>query len=193
MRDAFDADQVCVLLCDDDQRRLLDLARRCLEARVRRQPPPPIVYEGALDAPRGAFVSIHDADDLRGCLGRLETDRAVAEVVAHLAAVVADSDPRFAPVTPEELPRLTIEISVLTPQCEVTDVTEIEVGRHGLIVERGSRRGLLLPQVATDHDWNRATFLEHTCIKAGIARDAWKNSARIHVFEAHVFSEVVSG
>ena len=177
------------MLDADDQRRLLNLARRCLEARVRRQPQPAIEYDGALDVCRGAFVSIHGNDDLRGCLGRLETDRAVADVVAHLAAVVADSDPRFAPVTPEELPTLVIEISVLTPECEVADVTEIEVGRHGIIVEDGSRRGLLLPQVATEYGWDRETFLDHTCVKAGLPADAWRRGARVFRFEAQVFHE----
>lgn len=181
--------QACELLDADDVRRLLDLARRCLEARVRRDPQPPVEHGGALDAHRGAFVSIHGDDDLRGCLGRLETDRPVADVVAHLAAVVADSDPRFAPVAPDELPTLVIEISVLTPEREVADVSEIEVGRHGLIVEQGSRRGLLLPQVATEHGWDRETFLEHTCVKAGLPPDAWRRGARVFRFEAQVFQE----
>src|SRR5262245_20010028 len=190
MSPEFGADQACAPLCVEDQRRLLDLARRCLEARVRRPPRPRVVYAGALDVRRGAFVSIHDEDDLRGCLGRLETDRAVAEVVAHLATAVADSDPRFAPVTPEELTRLTIEISVLTPACEVADVTEIEVGRHGLIVAHGSRRGLLLPQVATEFGWDRETFVVHTCGKAGLPPDAWHRGARLFRFEAQVFHEI---
>jgi len=189
MSDAFHADQTCALLGADDQRRLLELARRCLEARVRRQPQPSIEYHGALDVCRGAFVSIHGNDDLRGCLGRLETDRAVADVVAHLATVVADSDPRFPPVTPEELPTLVIEISVLTPEREVADVKEIEVGRHGVIVEQGSRRGLLLPQVATEYGWDRETFLDYTCVKARLPRDAWRQGARVFRFEAQVFHE----
>ena len=183
------ASDPCGLLDANDERRLLDLARQCLEARVRRQPQPPVEHGGALSTCRGAFVSIHGPEDLRGCLGRLEVDRPVAEVVAHLAAVVADSDPRFAPVTPDELPTLLIEISVLTPEREVADVREIEVGRHGLIVEQGSRRGLLLPQVATEYGWDRETFLEHTCVKAGLPPDAWRRGARVFRFEAQVFQE----
>jgi AmmeMemoRadiSam system protein A len=182
-------DQECALLGVEDQQRLLDLARRCLEARVRRQPQPPVEHDGALDARRGAFVSIHNDEDLRGCLGRLEADRAVADVVAHLATVVADSDPRFAPVGPDELASLVIEISVLTPESEIADVAEIEIGRHGLIVEQGSRRGLLLPQVATEHGWDCETFLTHTCIKAGLPPDAWRRGARLFRFEAQVFQE----
>jgi AmmeMemoRadiSam system protein A len=134
-------------------------------------------------------VSIHHGVDLRGCLGRLEADRAVSEVVAHLGRAVADSDPRFAAVEPRELDGLTIEISVLTPEREVTGIDDIEVGRHGLIVERGARRGLLLPQVADQYHWSAREFLEHTCTKAGLPSDAWQHGARIYVFEAQVFSE----
>lgn len=177
------------MLTADDRRRLLRLARRCLEAHVRRQPPPPVEYGGGLDVPMGAFVTIHTGGALRGCLGRLETDRPLAENVAHLAAVVSDSDPRFTPLTAPELVATEIEISALTPEEEVLDVSEIEVGRHGLIVEQGHRRGLLLPQVATEHDWDRDTFLEHTCLKAGLPRDAWQRGARVWLFEAEVFGE----
>lgn len=177
------------MLTTDDRERLLRLARRCLEAHVRRQPPPRIELGGGLDLRMGAFVTIHTGGALRGCLGRLETDRSLAENVAHLAAVVSDSDQRFAPLTPPELPATDIEISALTPEEEVRDLSQIEVGRHGLIVEQGYRRGLLLPQVATEQGWDRDTFLEHTCLKAGLPRDAWRRGARIFTFEAEVFGE----
>jgi AmmeMemoRadiSam system protein A len=176
-------------LSDDDRQRLLRFARRCLEARVQRQPPPPVERGGGLDAPMGAFVTIHTAGELRGCLGRLEADRPIAENVAHLAAVVSDSDPRFSPLGAAELVTTDIEISALTPEEEVRDIPEIEVGRHGLIVEQGHRRGLLLPQVATEHGWDRDTFLDHTCLKAGLPADAWRRGARIFKFEAEVFGE----
>jgi uncharacterized protein len=103
--------------------------------------------------------------------------------------VVSDSDPRFPPVSQAELPRLDVEISVLTPEHEVGSIADIEVGRHGLIVEQGYRRGLLLPQVATERGWNAEVFLAHTCLKAGLPEDAWRRGARILVFEAQVFSE----
>lgn len=173
----------------DEQQRLLRLARRCLEARVRQQQAPPVERGGLLDTCRGAFVSIHQHGDLRGCLGRLDPDRPLADTVAHLAAIVADSDPRFTPVRPEELSNLDVEISVLTPEREITDVSEIEVGRHGIIIEQGFRRGLLLPQVATEYGWDRETFLDHTCIKAGLPPDAWQGDLRIFIFEAQVFGE----
>src|SRR6187397_2731457 len=173
----------------DDRSRLLTIARRSLEARVRREPDPVHQSGGALDTPCGAFVSIHRGPDLRGCLGRLGDDWPIARVVAHLGRAVADSDPRFAPVTIEDLETLSIEVSALSPEREVHSVQDIEIGRHGLIIERGHRRGLLLPQVATEHGWNVETFLEHTCLKAGLPPDAWTHDARILIFEAEVFGE----
>src|SRR4051812_3092396 len=113
-----------------DQQRLLRVARRALEARVRRQAAPPLEGGAGLDLPRGAFVTIHHRGELRGCLGRLDTEWPLLRTVAHLAAAVADSDPRFRPVSPGELADLTIEISVLTPEHDVASVEEIEVGRH---------------------------------------------------------------
>lgn len=171
-----------------DQQRLLTVARQSLEARVRRLPGPPLDTRAPLDLPRGAFVSIHHGERLRGCLGRLHADVAVGRVVAHLAEAVSDSDPRFRPVTIDELAHLLIEISVLTPERQGR-VEEIEVGRHGLMVERDGRRGLLLPQVATEYGWDAVTFLRYTCLKAGLHADAWQRDARIYLFEAQVFGE----
>ncbi len=177
------------MLSSEDQQKLLKLARSALEAHVRRETPPARQRGGVFDEPLGAFVSIHIEDELRGCLGRLDVDAPLSETVADLAAVVSDSDPRFEPVVPAELPDLEVEISVLTPEREITSIDEIEVGRHGVIVEKGHRRGLLLPQVATERAWDVETFLAHTCLKAGLPEDAWRRGARILVFEAQVFSE----
>ena len=173
----------------DDRHRLLRLARQTLEARVRKSEAPAVEHGGALDWPCGAFVTIHCRGDLRGCLGRGDVDAPLADTVAHLAAVVSDSDPRFSPVSAGELPDISLEISVLTPEQEVRSIDEIEIGRHGLIIEQGHRRGLLLPQVATEHGWSREVFLEHTCRKASLAPDAWRHGARILIFEAQVFGE----
>lgn len=177
------------LLNADDRRQLLDLARRALEARVRRIPPPIAECGGRLAVRHAAFVSIHYRGDLRGCLGHLALDTPLGQTIVHLAGVVADSDPRFSAVLLNELPDLQVEISVLTSPREIEAVTEIEVGRHGLIVEDGRRKGLLLPQVAVEHLWTRETFLEHTCLKAGLPRNAWQHGARVLVFEAQVFGE----
>lgn len=178
------------MITPDDQRRLLALARGALEARVRRQPPPTPERGGTLDMPCGAFVTIHQRGELRGCLGRLETDTPLADTVARLAASVSDSDPRFHPVALLELPDIDIEISVLSPEREIGSIIEIELGRHGLIVELGVRRGLLLPQVAVEQRWDVETFVSHTCLKAALPRDAWRHGARVLVFEAQVFGEL---
>ncbi len=177
------------MLSEDERLELLRLARLALESRVRGERAPTADASGTLAILSGAFVSIHRGEALRGCLGRLTCDMPLAHVVQHLAAVVADSDPRFHPVQPLELEELDIEISVLTPEREVASIAEIEVGRHGLIVEQGYRRGLLLPQVAVEHGWGVERFVEHTCLKAGLPRDAWRRGARLLVFEAEVFGE----
>ena len=173
----------------DDQQRLLLLAREALETRVRGGGVAAVSIEDDAHVPAGAFVSIHRHGTLRGCLGRLDCEWSLNRVVAHLATAVADSDPRFAPVTPEELAELEIEISILTPERPITGIEEIEIGRHGLIVEQGRSRGLLLPQVAPAHGWGVTQFVEHTCLKAGLPLDAWRNGARVYVFEALVFAE----
>ena len=177
------------MLTTDDQQRLLTLARLALAARVRRDREPIPDADGALAIRCGAFVTIHNGEILRGCLGRVSCDMRLAEAIVHLAGAVADSDPRFPPVDVVELEAIAIEISVLTPEREIAALEEITVGRHGLIVERGSRRGLLLPQVATEHGWTAEQFVEHTCVKAGIAPDGWRYGARIFAFEAEVFGE----
>ena len=179
------------MLKPDDRDRLLGLARRALEARVRGGRPPEWEGGGALDEPLGVFVSLHARGKLRGCLGRLTADLPLAEAVVHLAAVVSDSDPRFAPVTSGELGDLLVEISVLLPEREVRSVEEIIVGRHGLMVEHDDRCGLLLPQVASERGWDRDTFVAQACEKAGLRRDAWQRGARVFVFEAEVFGETV--
>jgi AmmeMemoRadiSam system protein A len=178
-----------MVISPDDRRRLIELAHRALEARVRHAGLPEIDGTLAPDVRRGAFVSIFHEGELRGCLGRLNSNLPIARLVAQLAQAVADSDPRFDRVTPQELTEIGLEISVLTREREIQSVDEIEVGRHGLIVEKGRNRGLLLPQVPTEHGWDRDTFLDHTCLKAGLAEDAWRRGARIFVFEAEVFGE----
>ena len=173
----------------EDRDRLLVIARRALEARVRRERDPVHATGGALDIRCGAFVSIHSGAELRGCLGRIEPDWAVARVVHHLGRAVADSDPRFPPVSVDELGGLSIELSLLAPAEEFRAIGDVEIGRHGLIVELGRARGLLLPQVAAEHSWDVETFLAHTCLKASLRPDAWQSGARVLMFEAEVFGE----
>lgn len=172
-----------------DQQLLLRTAREALEARVEGRRPPDVLCIGPLALRCGAFVSIHTGKGLRGCLGRLTVDSPLGKTLVHLGGAVADSDPRFPPVTPGELPLLNMEISLLTRERRVSSPDEIVIGQHGVVIEHGHARGLLLPQVATEHAWDRETFLEHTCLKAGLPRDAWRNGAHIMVFEARVFAD----
>lgn len=143
----------------------------------------------ALRTYAGAFVTLRKAGALRGCIGQIEPSDPLGAVVVHCAAAAALEDPRFPPVTDQELPLLSVEVSVLTPLRAVADVDEIEVGRHGLVVARGGRRGLLLPQVAVEWKWSRDEFLAQTCRKAGLPADAWQHGASIFVFETQVYDE----
>jgi uncharacterized protein len=172
-----------------DEKPLLSLARQALEARVAGERPPQVVCIGPLALRCGAFVSIHNGDQLRGCLGRLSPSSPLGTTLVYLGAALADSDPRFPPVSPDELPLLRMEISLLTPERAVASVDEITIGQHGVIVEHGRSRGLLLPQVAPEFGWDRETFLEQACLKAGLPRDAWRTSGRVLVFEARIFAE----
>ncbi|MBI1872734.1 MAG: AmmeMemoRadiSam system protein A [Acidobacteria bacterium] len=136
-----------------------------------------------------AFVTIRTAGELRGCIGSVDSGELLVSVVSRCAVLASAEDPRFPPLTAEELSLLRIEISVLGPFEPVGDVAEIEIGRHGLIVEQGLRRGLLLPQVATEQAWDRETFLRHACLKAALHPEAWRKGATIYKFEAEVFGE----
>ena len=177
------------MLTIDEQRCLLQLARETLVAHLAGGAPPQPVQLADPHAHSGAFVTLLLDGDLRGCIGYPGAKQSLAEVVSRCAVASATEDPRFPPVDADDVDRLTIEISVLTPIVPIHDVAEIEVGRHGLVIEQGFRRGLLLPQVASDYGWDRETFLEHTCVKAGVPRGAWKMGAKVFKFEAQVFSE----
>jgi AmmeMemoRadiSam system protein A len=137
----------------------------------------------------GAFVTLRVRGDLRGCIGYPEPDRLLVDVVEHCAVSAAVSDPRFPAVGVSEWPLIDLEISVLGPIEAVDDIREVEVGRHGLIAELGRRRGLLLPQVAVEWNWDAEEFASHTCAKAGLPKDAWRNGAKLFKFEAQVFAE----
>jgi AmmeMemoRadiSam system protein A len=177
------------MMSEADRRTLLAIARTALNAHVTGAPPPvPEPTDGtALLA--GAFVSLHKRGELRGCIGHLEANEPLARVVARCAVAAGSSDPRFDAITAAELTELVVEVSVLGPLEPVSSLHEIEIGRHGLVVERQWRRGLLLPQVAVHWNWDRETFVAQTCYKAGLPHDAWKNGASMWRFEAEVFGE----
>lgn len=137
---------------------------------------------------RGAFTSLYLLGELRGCVGYVFATSPVYRAVAETARAAAFGDNRFPPVTKEEALHLEIELSILSP-AQPVHAEEIEVGRHGLLIAWHGRRGLLLPQVPVEHGWDRTTFLEQTCRKAGLPMDAWQKGATIEAFTAEVFGE----
>ena len=142
-----------------------------------------------LARPGGAFVTLRKGGELRGCIGHIEPSERLGDVVPRCAVAACSTDPRFPPVTAGELDAVDIEVSLLGALEPIAGPEDISVGRHGLVVERGWHRGLLLPQVATEWEWDAGAFLAHTCEKAGLPRDAWKQGAKIWRFEAEVFAE----
>lgn len=176
---------------EHDRQLLLTLAREALAAHVGVAPAHVPGATAILERPGGAFVTLHDqAGELRGCIGHIEPNEPLGKVVARCAVAAGTTDPRFPPITPTELAHLEIEISLLGPLEPIAGPHEIEVGRHGLVIEMGWQRGLLLPQVAKEWRWDAETFLAQTCHKAGLSRDAWKHGARVLRFEAEVFGEL---
>lgn len=175
----------------DAQKELLALARKTLESYLATGKIPEFDSDKPeLHQEAGAFVSLHCGDELRGCIGLITPDGPLFRTVQHCAVSAACEDYRFERVTPEELPGISLEISVLSPLERTKDVSGITVGKHGLYMVRGNRRGLLLPQVATDWGWDRETFLAETCMKAGLDGAAWQDPATaIYQFQAQVFSE----
>jgi AmmeMemoRadiSam system protein A len=141
-----------------------------------------------LAEPRGVFTSLYLRSELRGCVGYVLPIGSLYRAVAETARAAAFEDTRFNPVTRDEAPHLEIELSILSvPQ--VISADAVEIGRHGLLISMGAHRGLLLPQVPVEHHWDRITFLEQTCRKAGLPRDAWLKGAMIEAFTAEVFGE----
>jgi uncharacterized protein len=178
------------MFTEAEQRALVDIARaavtRAVTGRPTEQP-----EAGSFPDASGAFVTLKRNGQLRGCIGTLECRRSLAEEIARVAVSAARKDPRFQPLKASELDGLDVEVSVLGP-LEPIDPLEpgaIVVGTHGLVVEQGARRGLLLPQVATEWKWEREEFLAQTCIKAGLPRDAWRRGATVYRFDADVFGD----
>lgn len=181
------------MLNQEQRSQLLRIARESIEAMLEGHLPhlDPATLHDDLKRPSGAFVTLNErTGELRGCIGSIEAREPLAQAVSSSAINAAFRDPRFYPVTRQELPNLHIEISVMSPIVPVSSIDEIQVGRDGLIISRGSRAGLLLPQVATEYGWDRETFLSQTCVKAGLPPDAWRSpGCRIEKFSAEVFGE----
>ncbi len=178
-------------LSDADKKLLLQMARASIEAHLLDKPLPSLeTVPRSLCESRGAFVSLHRKGQLRGCIGYLEAVKPLGQTVREMAAAAAFHDPRFRPLGREELKDLEVEISVLSPMRLIKNIDEIQVGTDGLYIVQGPSRGLLLPQVATEYKWDRLTFLQQTCGKAGLAPDAWKGpGTKIYAFTAEVFGD----
>jgi AmmeMemoRadiSam system protein A len=179
-------------LTDKEKQDLLDLALSTIRARLEGKEPPgledatPILREK-----RGAFVTLKKRGRLRGCIGYIQPVKPLHETIERMAQAAAFEDPRFPALRKEELPDLSLEISVLTPLREIRDMGEIQVGLHGLYIVRGHRAGLLLPQVAVEYRWDRETFLRETCHKAGLPPEAWRDEGtRIYLFSAEIFGDL---
>jgi AmmeMemoRadiSam system protein A len=178
-------------LTDDEKRELCRIARATLREYTRTERiPPGKPHRESLVRNAGVFVSLHRGEELRGCIGTQEESTPLYKTIQNMAVAAASRDPRFPPVSGDELDDLTIEISVLGDRRQVHGPDDIEIGRDGLFIRAAGRQGLLLPQVATDAGWDAATFFEHVCKKAGLPGDAWQDSgAFIEAFSAQVFSE----
>ncbi len=178
-------------LREDDKRELLRFAREVVEAELSGKQAPELSHATPLfEAAFGVFVTLWMDSELRGCIGYVEPRTPLRSAVEEVARKAALEDPRFLPITPAELRRTMIEISVLSPLEEVKEISGIEVGKHGLVVDAGHARGLLLPQVPTEYGWDREQFLIHTCQKAGLPPDAWKQPhVKLFVFTTTTFSE----
>ncbi len=176
------------MLADEDRERLREIAWQAFRAALGRGGPEAERPRTGPLAERGsAFVTLRKGGRLRGCIGLIGGRYPLAEAVRDAARRVL-RDPRFAPVRPEELPELELEITVLSPFRRVEDPSEVEVGRHGLYISRGLASGLLLPQVAAEQGWDREEFLRGVCRKAGLPPDAWKSGdVDLQVFEGEVF------
>ncbi|RKY86111.1 AMMECR1 domain-containing protein [candidate division KSB1 bacterium] len=178
-------------LSDKIKSDLIEIAKTSIEKSVKGEKLPDFKFdEPVMNEKRGAFVTIKKSGKLRGCIGYVLPLFPLYETVLKAAKAAALEDPRFPSVSKNELKDLKIEISVLTPMKEIEDVNEIEVGKHGIMIKKGPYQGLLLPQVATEYNWDRKTFLEHTCLKAGLDMNAWRDKdTTILIFSAEVFEE----
>lgn len=177
------------MLSDPQKQALLEIAREAVALQVAGTPAPVSPSAIPLPGASGVFVTLKVRGELRGCLGTLDPRLDLGADVARCAADAASADPRFTPIGVAELPGVSVEVSVLGPLEPIDPAVPgaIEIGRHGLVAEQGSRRGLLLPQVAVEWGWTVDEFLRRTCLKAGLRADAWQHGATVSRFGAEVF------
>lgn len=177
-------------LSDTEKVKLLAIARESIINHLKGAKIPKIeVTEENLMSNQGCFVTIRSEGKLRGCLGQFTSDKPLHHLVREMAVAAATRDPRFYPLRSEDLDNIDLEISVLSPLKKIDSIEEIEVGKHGLYIEKNFYRGVLLPQVAVEYGWDRNTFLEQTCLKAGLEKNEWKEETDLYIFTAEVFGE----
>ena len=174
----------------EDKKILLEIAREAVVTQVnsgcilpREEDNPRLLVQ------RGCFVTVKIDGELRGCIGNFVTDKSLCLLVQEMAAAAATKDPRFYPMKKDDLAGFALEISVISPLQKIDSIEEIEVGVHGIYLEKNFSRGVLLPQVAVDHGWDRDVFLGQTCVKAGLDKEAWREGTDIYTFSAEVFCE----
>jgi len=178
------------LLTRKEQKELLKIARETVIDFVTNGKVPVVSPTSpGLNLHSGCFVTIKQKGELRGCIGNFVSEQPLYQLVQEMAVSAATRDPRFYPMKAGDLDDFALDISVLSPLTKAASVDEIKVGVHGIYIVKGSYRGVLLPQVATEYDWNRDQFLQHTCIKAGLPQDAWQGECEIYIFSAQVFGE----
>jgi AmmeMemoRadiSam system protein A len=178
------------LLTELERKELLKIARETIVDYVTSHKIPGVTAttEG-LNLHSGCFVTVKQKGELRGCIGNFVSDQPLYQLVQEMAVSAATRDPRFYPMKIHDLADFSLDISVLSPLEKAASVDEITVGIHGIYIVKGSNRGVLLPQVATEYGWDRDQFLQHTCVKAGLPQDAWKGECDIYIFSAQVFGE----
>jgi AmmeMemoRadiSam system protein A len=172
----------------DERKQLIALAHEAILSAVEHREIPLVGPSSRFAAPRGAFTTIYLHKNLRGCVGYAFPIAPLHRTIIETARGAAFEDTRFLPVTLAEAQQLEVSLSILSP-LRVVRAQEVEIGTHGLLISQHGRRGLLLPQVPLEHGWNRNTFIEETCRKAGLPVDAWKSGAEIEVFTAEIFGD----
>lgn len=178
------------ILNQDQQRFLLKLARQAIAHFLKTRENLKIkTADKVLKEKRGAFVTLRVNEELRGCIGYVLPTKPLYETVIEVGTLAATQDFRFEPLNLEELDETKIEISVLSLPQPIEDPKKIEVGKHGIIISKAFHKGLLLPQVPLEYNWDLETFLKHGCLKAGLDEDEWKRGAKIEIFQAQVFSD----
>jgi len=178
------------MLTEAEKKELLGIARQSLKSAVKRTAKPEFTpLTDTLAEQRGVFVTLKKHGNLRGCIGYIEPIKPLYLAVAEMAVSAGMRDPRFSPVQEGELPDIAIEISVLSLLKQVEGAGDIEVGRDGIYIVKDFYSGVLLPQVATEYNWDSETFLEETCLKAGLPTDAWQKGAKVYTFSAEIFGE----